>query len=209
MPRWFALDTNGHLGVFRAEHLIPDVVEDLSEDDLDLTFEISRMLRMENRPVRGTHGPVRGGSLQMIASAESVRSYADHVEAVADDVIVARFLNPQRGRAAGFVPGTRAFGTSEAEEPSALERAHAAGACGGCVIDRADEDLNEERLQGLGLFVYECDEQQETLHRGLVPATPLLAARVGKLTMRCLRYGGQFAREEEFRLSALERPSRK
>src|SRR5262245_11061594 len=65
MPRWFARDRDGHLGVFDAEHMIPEVIGDVAEEDLDLTFELSRILRIENRPVRGIHPQVRGGTLQM------------------------------------------------------------------------------------------------------------------------------------------------
>jgi hypothetical protein len=207
MPRWFSRDKDGHLGVFHAEHMIPEVVGDLPEDDLDLAFEISRMLRIENRPVRGVHVSIRGGDVQMIASAADVQRYAEHVETVTDDVIVAWFTPPQRGRAADFMQGIRTFGTGEAQEASSLERAHAEGLCGGCAIDRAGDDLDSERLQGLGLFVYECDEQREILQRERVPSTPLLAARIGKLADRCLRHDGQFATAEAFPMRALKPPS--
>jgi hypothetical protein len=205
MARWFSTDKNGHLGVFDAEHVLPEVVGDLSEDDLDLTFEISRLVRVENRPARGVHARVRGGTLQMIASVANGRRYAEHVEAVTDDVIVARFTPPQRGHAATFMPGLRTFGTGELDERSPLERAHVEGRCGGCTIDRADDDIERERQQGLGLFVYGSDEQLETLYRVLVPSAPLMADRIGKLAERCVRYNGQFATDEEFPMSAFKR----
>jgi len=207
MPHWFSRDNNGHLGVFDAEHIIPEVVGDLSEDDLDLTLEISRLVRVEHRPVRGVHARVRGGTLQMIASVANGRRYAERVETVTDDVIVAWFTPPERGHAAAFMPGIRTFGTGELDEPSSLERAHVEGLCSGCAIDRADDDIAMERRQGLGLFVYQCDEQLETLYRVLVPSAPLMAARIGKLANRCLRYDGQFATAEEFSMSAFKRPS--
>ena len=208
MPRWFSRDQDGHLGVFDAEHVVPRVVGDIPEEDLDLTYDISRMLRTEHRPVRDVHARVRAGTLQMIASAAQVRRYADHVEPLTDAVIVARFPPQQRGRAAPFMSGIRTFGTGDPDEPSALDRAHADGVCSGCTIDRADDDIDAERLQSLGLFVYECDEQLETLHRCLVPSSPLTAFRIGNLVKKCLRYDGQFATAEEFPMSALRRPSR-
>lgn len=207
MPRWFSHDKDGCLGVFGAEHITPEVVGDLSEDDLDLTFEISRLVRVENRPIRGVHARVRGGTVQMIASVANGRRYAEHVETVTDDVIVARFTPAQRGRAAAFMPGIRTFGAGEVDELSPLECAHVEGLCGGCTIDRADDDLDIERQQGLGLFVYGCDEELETLYRQLVPSAPLMVARIGKLAERCLGYDGLFATDEEFPMSAFKRPS--
>ena len=208
VPRWFSCDKDGHLGVFDAEHIVPEIVVDLPEDDLNLTFEISRLLRIENRPVRYVHAQVRGGELEMIASALDMRRYAELVQTVTKDVILARFPSPQRGRAASFMPGIRTFGTGKAEELSSLERAHAEGVCGGCTIDRADDDIALERLQGLGLFVYQCDEQLETLHRWPIPSTLLTAAQLGSLTKKCLRFDGQFTASEEFPMSAFRRPSR-
>jgi len=207
MPRWFSQDKDGHLGVFVAEHVLPDVVRDLPEGDLDLTLEISRMLRTGDRPVRGAHARVRAGQLQMIASVAAVRKYAEQIATVTDDTVVATFSRPQRGRAAAFMPGIRTFGTGEANEPSLLERVHADGLCGGCTIDHASDDIDEERLQALGMFVYECDEERETVHRGLVPEKPLMAVRIGKLTKRCLRYDGQFATSPVFPMSEFTRPS--
>jgi hypothetical protein len=205
MPRWFARDSDGYLGVFISEHLIPDAVADVPEEDLDLTLELSRVLRLEMRPVRGVHAQVRGGELQMIASAVRLQRYATRVEMVTDEVIVARFARPQRGSSASFMPGIRTFGTDKAEKPSELERAHADGVCLGCIVDRAAEDLDEERLHGLGLFVYECDETVEVLHRGLVPSAPLVVARIGKLADRCLRYSGRFSTAEQLPMRTLER----
>lgn len=68
--------------------------------------------------------------------------------------------------------------------------------------------LTTERLQGLGILVYQCDEELETVQRGRIPATPLMAVRIGRLTERCLRYDGQFATTEEFPMSSFKLPSK-
>lgn len=211
MPKWYGVDDAGHVAMFDAEHTVPDARGELRDYDestdeaLDVTLALSRLLRTEVRPVRGVHARIRAGELQMLASPGTIQPYATHVERIVDAVILARFAPPQRGRESGFMPGLRTFGAGESESVSELERAHADGVCEGCAIDLAAEDIDREHLQALGLYVYYCDEQTQLLERVLVPATALSAASIAGLAARCFRYHGEFAQAREIAVRKLLR----
>ncbi len=128
-PRWFGVDSSGELGVFVSEHAVPKAARG-PEEDLDLTPQLTRLLRTDHRPAAGIHVKVRAGDVLMIATAAAVRDYAV-ADPVTYEVVAASFAPVQRDRAATFMPGIRTFGTGGAEELSNLERAHAAGVCGG------------------------------------------------------------------------------
>lgn len=208
MPRWFAFDLDDHVGVFDSDDLVPDAARDLQETDLDLTLKISRRLRVENHPVPSRHARVRSGSVLMIGSTDVLKAFADHVEWVARDVLFATFPHPARGRPATFMPHVRTFGTELSNEQAALELVHAAGACQGCVVDRAYHDRDQSCLEELGLYAYGCDEDTGTVWRHLTPSVPLTATRLGSLSIKCLRYLGRFAEGdgEEFSVGTFARP---
>lgn len=203
MSRWFAVDRVGQLGVFDAEHLSPAV----ASEDLDITLELSRMLRENQRPVRGVHVEVASGSVQMLASPDSLVGYAEQVEPLTREVVVAYFRAAARGQAAAFMPEIRTFGTDLPDEVAPLRRAHAAGVCAGCAIDRASEDYDPERLCDLGFFVYICDEQAQRVERALAPTTPLTVAKLGALAQKLLRCSCAFASTQSLSLDDFARPA--
>ena len=198
--------------MFDAEHGLPGPTgelrpyQDREDDALDLTLELSRMLRPEKRPSPGVHVKVRAGQLQLLASPDSLAPYVLFAARISEDVVLARFAPPKRGRESSFLPGLRTFGDGDADPVSELERLHAEQVCRGCAIDRADEDYDPERLQGLGVYVYVCDEEHQIAMRGLVPPTPLSVASIGALAGRCFRYHGDFAHSEQIPVRELERP---
>lgn len=205
MPRWFARDRSGHVGVFNAEHVVPPAAARLPDEALDFTAELLRLLLGEQQPSRGHHAAVHSGSLHMIAPLASVRRYAFEAVPRTDEIVAARFAARQRGREAGFMPGIRTFGAGEAEPTSALDRAHAAGICEGCIVAPLEDDVDETRLHGLGLYHYGCDEDLEILYCELAPAVPMEVAQLGDLAARCLRYAGDFATAAQLALGDLER----
>jgi hypothetical protein len=142
----------------------------------------------------------------MLASLARVRPYALESTALGDEVVLARFAARARGQAASFMPGLRTFGAGEAEPRSALERAHADGVCGGCIVDPDRADGDAVILRRLGLFSYRCDDEElGTLYCDGVPDAPLEIERLGALAARCLRFAGAFVTTDELAFDDLAR----
>ena len=209
MPTWFAVDDVGRLAVFWAEHTVPGEHGELVDYDegrdevLDLSVELSRLLRTEQRPVPGVHAGVTAGELQMLAPMETVQRYATYVEPLAEGLVRAIFKGPHRGIASTFMPEVRTFGAGGPDPVSQLSRLHAEQVCRGCAIDTAYDDLDMRRLCTLGLYGYYCDEQQELLERVIVPETLISEHAIGDLAQRCFRYRGEFGDAEAIPVRAL------
>lgn len=195
MTRWFAIDRDGFMAVFESGDAgaVPHAVAD-PDAGFELTCAISRELRREHLPVRGTHARVRQGSVLMLADARETRRFAHKVDQVMVGAILAYFPPAPRGRAATFMPGVRTFGNGP-DLPSALELLHMQGICRGCSLDRSDDDLDEERLAGLGFYVYICDGATvaEPYRRALVPDQPLHSSRLGRHARRFAKFSGMFS----------------
>ncbi|HEY5947631.1 MAG TPA: hypothetical protein VIV40_19135 [Kofleriaceae bacterium] len=195
MTRWFATDRDGFMAVFESGDTgaVPQAVADPERGD-ELTTALSRQLRRDMTPVAGSHADVRAGTVLMLADANRVRSWADHVETLGVGAIVARFPKAPRGRPATFMANVRTFGSGD-DSPSAFELAHGQGLCRGCSIDRSDDEIDEKRLADLGFYVFVCDDTSlaAPYRRTVVPAEPLHCERIGSLVRRFAKFPGKFA----------------